>query len=260
MTSKNLSFLISNPRAGNTLLSSILNQNKRINVTANSITFEILHQLHKIKEGFIFKNFPDHNSFNNVCNNVFKNYYKDWDYDYIIDRSSTALTPENTKYFDYSKYKFIFLKRDIEEVVKSFIKLYQDNGDKREIEKIAEDILNPDLILCRSILSMVNGYKTLNKEQYITINYEEIIEDPKNVIEKIYSFLKIEIFTHRFNNLNQFESNYQKYDDNIHKHSKGMHEIRTDKISKNHLEIDLPKEIRNKCIVLNNLLNNSSSI
>ena len=42
---KKVFFLVGLPRAGNTLLSSILNQNSDIAVTANSITADILYNL-----------------------------------------------------------------------------------------------------------------------------------------------------------------------------------------------------------------------
>ena len=44
---KKVFFLVGLPRAGNTLLSSILNQNSDIAVTANSITADILYNLFK---------------------------------------------------------------------------------------------------------------------------------------------------------------------------------------------------------------------
>ena len=49
MDIKKIFFLVGLPRAGNTLLGSILNQNPDIAVTANSITPDILYVLYRVK-------------------------------------------------------------------------------------------------------------------------------------------------------------------------------------------------------------------
>jgi hypothetical protein len=87
-------FLCSLPRAGNTLLGSILNQSKDIKLTANSILPEIIYQLYLIKQQELFKNFPDHNSYNNIIKNIFDNYYKNWNVNNIITRGIWG-TPNN---------------------------------------------------------------------------------------------------------------------------------------------------------------------
>ena len=83
---KKLFFLIAQPRSGNTLLASILNQNPDIACTGNSITLEIMKTLYLLKEDETFKNFPDHKSLDNVLSSVYDNYYKDWPQRIIIDR------------------------------------------------------------------------------------------------------------------------------------------------------------------------------
>ena len=68
---KKLFFLIAQPRSGNTLFASIMNQNPDIACTANSITLEIMKRLYLLKEDDVFKNFPDHNSLDNVLSSVY---------------------------------------------------------------------------------------------------------------------------------------------------------------------------------------------
>jgi hypothetical protein len=74
---KKLFFLIAQPRSGNTLLASILNQNPEIACTANSITLEIIKDLFLLKQKDVFQNFPDHKSLDNVLSSIYGNYYKD---------------------------------------------------------------------------------------------------------------------------------------------------------------------------------------
>ena len=64
---KKLYYLCGLPRSGNTLLSTILNQNKNIAVTPNSIVTEIYKNLYFLKKNnMTFLNFPDEQSFDNV--------------------------------------------------------------------------------------------------------------------------------------------------------------------------------------------------
>ena len=56
---KQLFFLVALPRSGNTLFASIMNQNKEIAVTANSVTLEIMKDLFLLKQTDVFQNFPD---------------------------------------------------------------------------------------------------------------------------------------------------------------------------------------------------------
>ena len=71
---KEVFFLSGLPRAGNTLLSCIINENNNIKVSANTVLADVIYQLNMIKEYDIFNNFPDHKSLNNITNNIFNNY------------------------------------------------------------------------------------------------------------------------------------------------------------------------------------------
>ena len=75
---RKLFFLIALPRSGNTLFTSIINQNSDIACTANSVTLEIMKNLFLVKTTDTFKNFPDYKSLDNVMDNVFTNYYQQW--------------------------------------------------------------------------------------------------------------------------------------------------------------------------------------
>ena len=64
---KKIYFMYGLPRAGNTLLGCILNQNPRINATANSVLPEIMFSINNIKYYDVaYNNFPDEASIDNV--------------------------------------------------------------------------------------------------------------------------------------------------------------------------------------------------
>jgi hypothetical protein len=91
---KKLFFLVAMPRSGNTLFASIMNQNKDLVVTANSITLEIIKDLFLLKKTDVFQNYPDNRSLDNVLNSVYDIFYKDWPQKVIIARGP-VMTPGN---------------------------------------------------------------------------------------------------------------------------------------------------------------------
>jgi hypothetical protein len=64
--SKKIFFISGFPRAGNTVLASILNQNKKIKATAHSILPDVIKNLHVLKQTPIYNNFKDEQSLNNL--------------------------------------------------------------------------------------------------------------------------------------------------------------------------------------------------
>lgn len=232
---KEIYFLSGMPRAGNTLLGALINQNKEITVTANSILPEVLYKLSLIQETDIFKNFPDHQSFNNICNNVFNNYYKNWEAKYIIDRSSWG-TPGNLELLKkiIKKPKFIILYRPILEALASFIKA-EKSKDIEARCKVYMDINEGRYgIIDRYLWSIENILK--NKEDHIVIHYKDLINDPIKEIKKIHEFLNIPFKKIELKNFNQFYANNIPYDDSVLDHE--FHKIRTDKVEQIQFNIE----------------------
>jgi hypothetical protein len=231
-------FLVSLPRSGNTLLGSILNQNKKISVTANSIVPEILWQLNMIKNtSLLFKNFPDEKSYSNIINKVFELYYKDWNSEIIIDRSrwgSDANIDLLNKYCP-NKPKFIILVRPIEEVLASFIKWSEENpynfinseSPIKTIEGKCDFLMSPELQIVQEYSSIYNIMKKYTEDDYILITYDDLVNNTEYEIKKIYDFLNMENYNHRFFNIDEFSVNGYFYNDlivgnNLHKVNKNI--------------------------------------
>jgi hypothetical protein len=122
---KNITFLASLPRSGNTLLGALLNQNPDVAVTANSITMEIFKEVYYLKETEVFQNFPDHDSLDNVLRAILPAYYRDWTQTYIIDRSPAG-TPGNQMILNYcmdEPPRAILLVRNLTDIFASFLKV-----------------------------------------------------------------------------------------------------------------------------------------
>ena len=139
MINKKYYFLSGLPRAGNTLLSSFINQSQKVKATANSILPNILFELDKVKQTDIYKNFPDQKSYLNVYKNVLENYYKEWQAEYIIDRSTWG-TPKNLELLKLiiPKPKFIILYRPVLECLASFVKITKAKDNEILCEQLLD--------------------------------------------------------------------------------------------------------------------------
>ncbi len=234
----NIYFLCSLPRAGNTLLGSIVNQSQHVKVTANTILTDVIYQLQLVKDYEIYKNFPNEKSLDNIIKNVFNNYYENWKVDNIIDRGAWG-TPYNLQALKtiIKKPKFIILYRPVLECLASFIKIERPIN----IEKRCHELISHEGIIGKYLWSIKNIIK--EKENHIIINYKNFIKNPNKEIKKIFYFLKIPFTNFNLNNLKQFSANNVSYDDSIYKAQ--LHTIRTDKIKLNKYNIEdyLPANI-----------------
>ena len=227
------------PRAGNTLLGSIINQNPKVAVTANSLIADMLGELYMLKHIDVFKNFPDHKSFNNVTKSLFDNYYKDWSQDYIIDRAPWGM-PINLKFLKevQDEIKIIVLVRDVEEILASFIKWSQREPTSfvnqygvKTVEEKCDMLMKTDGQIVKELIGVKHLLDHQPRDMYHIVEYNDLCDNPKQTIEGIYDFLGIYRFNHRYNNLDQFQVNGIKYDDNIV--GQNLHTIETNSINSN---------------------------
>lgn len=220
---KQFSFLCSLPRAGNTLLSSIVNQNSNIQISPNSILPDALYELNKLKDTKVFKRFPDHKSYDNIIKNVFNNYYYNNKAEYIIDRSCWG-TPDNLLTIENifgDKAKFIILTRPILEVIASYKKIYQENNLDFDIDQH----MSLDGIIGKNLWSIQNIIKS--NKNHIVINYLDLINNPTKEVKRIYKFLNIDTKDIKIEKLTLYKFNNLEYED---EDIKNLHKIKTDKI------------------------------
>ena len=249
---KQLFFLVAQPRSGNTLFTSIMNQNPDIACTPNSITLEIMKDLFLLKNTDVFQNYPDHRSLDNVLDSVFDTYYKDWPQRIIIDRGP-VMTPDNfqlmQKHFK-RPFKCIVILRDVLDVLASYMKWYTESPDafpnrfglKNDEEKLSH-IMNKDGAVAKDLEAIKNAFNYPDICHFV--KYDDLVARPEEEITKIYKFMGVPYYKHRFEDLQQVEVNGMKYDDTIV--GKNMHTIRTIVRKVNNIYIDkIPERIRKK--------------
>ena len=249
---KKLFFLVAMPRSGNTLFASIMNQNPNIACTANSITLEIMKDLFLLKKTDVFKNYSDYNSLNNILDSVFVNYYKDWPQKYIIDRGPVMTTGNFALMQKHFKkpFKCVVLLRDLMDVLASYIKWYTENPDaflnklnlKNDEEKLSM-LMNTKGAIAKDLEAIKNAFNYPNMCHFI--KYNDLVQNPKEEINKVYNFLNIPYYLHQFTNLQQININGIPYDDTIV--GNNMHKIKKEiKKEYNPYIEKIPQRIKDK--------------
>ena len=249
---KQLFFLVAQPRSGNTLFTSIMNQNPDIACTPNSITLEIMKDLFLLKDTDVFQNYPDHRSLDNVLDIVYDTYYKDWPQQIIIDRGPVMTTGNFSLMQKHFKrpFKCIVILRDVMDVLASYMKWYTENPDafpnrfglKNDEEKLSH-IMNRDGAVAKDLEAIKNAFNYPDICHFV--KYDDLVSRPEEEITKIYKFMGVPYYKHRFEDLQQVEVNGMKYDDTIV--GKNMHTIRTvvRKVDNSYID-KIPERIRQK--------------
>jgi len=249
---KELFFVMGMPRSGNTLFASLMNQNPKLVVTANSITLEIMKDLFLLKQTDVFENYPDHKSLDNVLDGVYDTFYKDWPQKYIIDRGP-VMTKENLelmqKHFK-RPFKCIVLLRDVMDVLASYMKWYTEEPDafinkygcKNDDEKLSM-VMNDQGAVAKELKAIQNSFNY--KDQGYYLKYDDLVAEPEKYIKEVYKFLNIPYYPHQFQNLQQININGLGYNDGIV--GKNMHTIRNEiKKEYNPYIEKIPQRIKDK--------------
>jgi sulfotransferase len=257
---KNYYFLAGLPRSGNTVLSSILNQNKKIYCSPLSPLPTIFWDFHQDifqTENALRLNNKD--PMINIGKNIIKNYYSEIKKPIIIDREKAWATPPNLKMIkEYitPNPKIIFTVRPIIEILASFINILPDNSYidvemqqqgwwyKDYLSKNdnrCDFLMQPKGSIDQILLSFNEIVKHENKDMFCIISYDNIVNNPQETMNKIYNFLELPEYNHNFNKIIKLE----KDNDEMFNYPKNMHEIRStlNKISKD------PKKILSEYVI-----------
>ena len=202
-------------RSGNTVLSSILNQNPTLYVSPLSPVVEYMWQcdICNLESSQIYAN---KHSKKNVISKIIENFYEDIDKPIIIDRSKTWAIPENIlmiKKYITTKPKIIFTIRPLHESIASHINImklhllsemarhsFSYNKDISENDNIAEFLLSGNDYALHS-LSHSSYIEDTNKKILHIVKFEDLINDPNKTLKNIYDFLEIKNYSHDFKNI-----------------------------------------------------------
>jgi sulfotransferase len=237
-----LIFLSGLPRTGSTLLTSILSQNPKIHAEGNSALCQLMWDLQISCEINAKEQLESNNRINTkntIMSSLPKIYYKNAKNKIIIDKCRTWTLPANLKIIEnyiLSDFKMIVMVRPMIEIVKSFVFIRQlNNWENPEFGLLDE---NSDPIM-RSFNGLIN-VKNKNSNNFIFVEYDDLINEPQKTIKKIYKFLNLHKFNHNFDHI----INTNLENDQI-LGLKGLHDIRPN-ISKRNIEVKISKKLEEK--------------
>ena len=218
---KTYHFLAGLPRSGNTLLSSILNQNPRFYSSPLSPVVDYLGNMYNIAtQNFHINNTQDVQGSHNALQKFIHNYYEHIDKPVIFDREKTWGTPKN--YYNILTYitdkpKIIFTERPMPEILASFIVAYgprlnelMDNAKWNWKSHLTENDNKCDFLMSSSfeLDKILNTYTTIKNypDSFHIVQYHDLTTKPQETLQKIYDFLGEEYYEHDFANVIRLET------------------------------------------------------
>lgn len=261
---KTFYFISGLPRSGSTLLSSILNQNPRFYSGPSSPVVPVILTLeNNFSNNELFVGYPKPEQAKKIISSVLPQFYSDRFEPVIFDknRSWTIRMEYISGYFDIEP-KVICPVRDTAEILTSFISMIRRNPFQIDgkINFIDESLIKNNIPLtddnrCEFIASpsgvlgeSAEGLKKALMDGYDNclhfVEYQDLINNSKETMEKIYEFLEEEPFKHTFDNI---ENKTPVNDSKIYGFS-DMHEVRSEikSTSLNPYEV-LSESILEKC-------------
>lgn len=245
------------PRSGSTLLTALLNQNPQIHAGTLSPVFEVMYYTNDRLQGEQAQAFPKPEVFRRMVSNVITEYYSDRDEEVIVDKCRAwPAHIDLIKQYITPDPKIICTVRHPLDILASFITLFHKDGGLNFIDKamlkqgmfITDDarchfMMNPGGIVWESMNALATAFRQ-NQTQYIHfIQYDDLVSDPKRVMQGIHSYLRLKPFEYDFENIVQKDREKDKEVYGL----PTMHEVRqkVEKKSKHYSEV-LSEEVINK--------------
>jgi len=219
------------PRAGSTLLSTLLNQNPRIYSGPSSPVLGAMYATHEnFQSNELYTGYPKPNQVNEIVGSVIEHWYSDIDKPVVIDKNRAwcARVPFIEGYIK-QEAKVIVPVRRIDEILASILRMIKRNPFKEgqpRINFVDEQLVKFNIPIndenrCQYLLSNQGGivWESLNatklgvdeghSDKFLFVDYNDLVKDPQKELNEIYEFLGEEPFEHTFENL----SNNHREDD-----------------------------------------------
>lgn len=215
-------FMAGLPRSGSTLLSSILNQNPRFYSGPSSPVLSTMFVIENhLLQDELYHGYPKPDQMNGMIGDVINHFYSDVEQPVIIDknRAWVARVPYIEGYIKQNA-KIICPVRDIEEILTSMIMMIRRNPYKEGNPRInfideqlvklnipinddnrCEYIAGPDGILGQSLNAIMEGINAGFGNRFHYVEYNDLVNRPKDTLKKLYEFLGEEPFDHKFEGL-----------------------------------------------------------
>lgn len=240
-------FLSGLPRSGSTVLASILSQNPEIYVSPTSPLVGLMNGTNKIwNDADQVAAYYSDAHYSSIMKGIVDNLYFDIKKPIIIDKNRAWPNPHNISLLRRTfgtEPLIICTVRDIPDILASFIKLIRRSPlslsfiDK-ELIKMGWDLNDENRIkwlmtndghVFQSWYVLREGFNK-DLKNLLLVEYEDLVQKPLYVLNRIYNFLELSLVDHNFENI----ENKVQENDNIYS-LPGMHTIRP-KLEKDRVE------------------------
>ena len=240
---KTFYFMAGLPRAGSTLLSTLLNQNPRFHSGPSSPVLGAMFSLHDNFQGNeLYTGYPKPDQVNEIVGSVIRHWYSDVEQEVIFDKNRAwcARVPFIEGYIG-QEAKIIVPVRRVDEILTSLLTMVHRNtfveGQPR-INFVDEQLVKANIPIndhnrCEYLLTQHGGivWESLNatklgvdeghRDKLHFVDYNDLVIDPQGELNDIYEFLGEEPFEHTFDGL----SNEHREDDLTTYGLSDMHEV-----------------------------------
>jgi sulfotransferase len=258
---KTFFFMAGLPRSGSTLLSAILNQNPDIYASPQTDLLQMMYLLDtNIPTLESYKAGVKVNDYSRVIKELGQTFYSNQSQPIIIDKNRAWSTPGNFHLAQVlnSNVKIIMPYRPILEILTSFITLVNKYPNNNFIDRSLNQndfyskyyrslddarcdwLMRSNGEIDQALLGLAQVKDKPN--QLHLVKYQDLMDNPSNVMNDIYSFLEIPNFQHTFTRI---KSPNQKLGDSNAFGIPTLHYVRADikKVSQN------PEQILSKYVV-----------
>ncbi len=233
-------FMAGLPRAGSTLLKSIIDQNPDIYAGPLSPVIELIYYTqYYFHDSEAYLADPKPKSAFNVVKSIPNNYNCDIKKPIIIEHNRAWVNniERIKKYMNIASPKIICTVRDVLEVLTSFITMIHRNSDEIsyiDIQLNRDNIPITDDNRCDFLMSEENGivgqalfaqeqaFMRGETEHLLMVEYNDIVDNTEETMRRIYKFLELDYYPHYFNNI---QNNHREIDKQWG--MKDMHEVRS---------------------------------
>jgi sulfotransferase len=236
-------FIAGLPRSGSTLLSTILNQNPRFYSGPSSPVLGCMFTLDTfLTNEELFLAYPKPIFHKNLISSVMHKYYEDVDKPVIFDKNRAWHTKIDyiVNFLKIENPKIICPVRNIDEILTSFITLLRRNPliTNEKLNFVDRDLVKMNLFLndinrCEMIASgagvlgqsfddLKNALSMGYRKNIHFVEYNDLINNPRETLKSIYDFIGESYYEHRFDNL---KNTHREKDEEVYGLS-DMHEVR----------------------------------
>ena len=240
---KKFYFMAGLPRAGSTLLSTLLSQNPRFYSGPSSPVLGAMFSVHdNFFENELYHGYPKPERVNEIVGTIIRHWYSDVEEEVVIDKNRAwcARVPFIEGYIG-QEAKIIVPVRRIDEILTSLLTMVHRNtfqeGQPR-INFVDEQLVKNNIPItdenrCQYLLTSQGGivWESLNatkmgveqghSDKFHYVDYNDLVTDPQGELNNIYEFLGEEPFEHTFDGL----SNEYREDDLSTYGLSDMHEV-----------------------------------